>query len=397
MNKKMRELMAQIEEKRVSAKDFLSGNENKGIEKDVEKATKLLDEIDSLQAEFNAEKRIYKAEKDEHTPSEKEIEEKHKEAEKADSVKALADSARNGFKSMNEGTPADGGFTVPEDIQTQINEYRDSKFSLRSLVRVENVTTNKGARTFKKRAQQTGFTKVAEGGKITAAKTPQFERISYEIEKYGGYLPVTNELLADSDANIVNTIVEWLGDEARVTDNVNILAVAKTFTAKTIAKDSALDDIKSILNVDLGQAFKDTSAIVTNDNGLQFLDTLKDSDGNYILQSNPAEPMKLVLTAGASTIPVKVVPNADLPNETTKIPFFIGDMTEAIQLFDRQNMTLTTSNTAVVGELNAFEQDLTLWRGLIREDVVKRDSDALFYATLDTAGGVAMKAERATE
>lgn len=389
MNKKMRELMARIEEKRSSAKDFLSGNENKGIEKDVEKATKLLDEIDALQAEFDAEKRIYDAEKRENAPSDDEVKEKHNADSEKDAEKALADGARSGFKAMNEGAPADGGFTVPEDIQTRINKYRDSKFSLRQLVRVEKVSTNKGSRTFQKRAQQTGFTKVAEGGKITSTSTPQFERIAYEIEKYGGYLPVTNELLADSDANITNTIVEWLGDEARVTDNVNIVAVAKTFTEKTITAKTALDDIKAILNVDLGQAFKSTSKIVTNDNGLQFLDTLKDADGKYLLQPNPVEPMKLTLTAGASTIPVEVVPNNDLPNDGAKIPFLIGDMKEAIELFDRQIMTLATSNTAVIGELNAFEQDLTLWRGLIRQDIVARDTGAMFYATLDTTSTVA--------
>lgn len=384
MNKKMRELLTKIEEKRASAKDFLSGNENKGIEKDVEKATKLLDEIDTLQAEFDAEKRIYEAEKLENAPKDKEIEEKQKEKDEKDSVKALADSARHGFKeTMTESTQANGGYTVPEDIQTRIENYRDAKFSLRSLVRVTPVTTNKGARTFKKRAQQKGFSKVAEGGKITASSTPQFERITYDVAKYGGYLPVTNELLADSDANIVQTIVEWLGDEARVTDNTNILAVAKTFTSKTLNKATVLDDIKQILNVDLGQAFKATSKIVTNDNGLQFLDTLKDADGKYLLQPSASDPMKMVLSAGASTIPVEVVPNADLPNDTTNIPFIIGDMNEAIELFDRKKITLATSNVAVVGELNAFEQDLTLWRGLLREDVKKRDTGALFYATLN--------------
>ena len=65
------------------------------------------------------------------------------------SIKEFANAARRGFRNatMVEGTPADGGYTVPEDIQTQINTYRDAKFSLISLVDVENVTTNKGQRT----------------------------------------------------------------------------------------------------------------------------------------------------------------------------------------------------------------------------------------------------------
>ena len=62
------------------------------------------------------------------------------------------------------------------------------------------------SRTFKKRAQQNGFTKVGEGAKIPAGNTPQFERMGYEIEKYSGYYPVTNELLEDSDANIADAL-----------------------------------------------------------------------------------------------------------------------------------------------------------------------------------------------
>ena len=69
-----------------------------------------------------------------------------------DSVAEFANAARQGFRNagMTEGTPADGGYTVPEDIQTRINEYREAQASLISLVDVENVTTNKGQRTFKK-------------------------------------------------------------------------------------------------------------------------------------------------------------------------------------------------------------------------------------------------------
>lgn len=384
MNKKMRELLNKIEEKTTLAKSFMS-EENK----DVDKANALLDEIDSLQKEYETEKKLFELSKKANTPTDEEIEKENKEKDHKDVVKDFAKMARMGFPKatagtpMTEGTDADGGYTVPQDIQTQINEYRDAKFSLRQLVRVENVTTKSGARTFKARANQTGFAKVGEKGAIGGVATPTFERISYDIDKYAGYLPVTDELLADSDANIVNTVVEWMGDEARVTDNKNILEVAKTFTEKTLTATGILDEIKAILNVDLGQAFKGTSAIITNDNGLNVLDTLKDNEGRYLLQPNPANPMLMQLCAGASVIPVRVVPNADLADDSTKgIPFFIGDMYEAIVLWDRQQMSLTTSNVASIGTLNAFEEDLTLWRGIMREDVTKRDAKALYCAYL---------------
>lgn len=394
MNKKMREILSKIQEKTAQAKAFMADGENK----DVAKANELLNDVDTLKEEYETEKRLYELEKEENTPTDEELEEKDAKNKEVDSLKQFGQDARNGFKvnkaTMVEGTPADGGYTVPEDIQTRINTWRESKASLLNLVRVEKVKTNKGQRTFKKRAQQTGFTKVGEGGKIGAGATPQFERLDYEISKYAGYFPVTNELLADSDANIGSTLIEWIGDESRVTANKLILDVAKTFTEEVIDPKNPIDSIKEILNVKLGSAFKGTSKIITNDNGLQFLDTLKDADGKYLLQPNPAEPMKMQLCAGTTTIPVVVIPNADLPNDTTKIPFIIGDLNEGVVYWDRQQMSITVSNTAMIGELNAFEEDLTLYRAIEREDVTKRDDQAVRYCTLDTAGVAAAKARK---
>lgn len=380
MNKKMRELLSEIEQKRTLAKAFMADEENK----DVAKATALLDEADALTTEYEAEKRLYELEKAQNTPTDEQVEQQQQEEKQVDSIKAFADAARHKFitkANMNETTAADGGYTVPEDIQTQINTYRDAKFSLLKLVRVEKVTTNKGSRTFKKRAQQTGFTKVGEGGKIGAKATPQFERIEYEIDKYAGYFPVTNELLKDSDANIANTLIQWIGDESRVTANNLIIAVAKT--NKESADLTGIDDIKKMLNVTLGSAFKATSKIITNDNGLQYLDTLKDADGKYLLSASPADPMKLVLSAGATTVPVEVIPNADLPNDTEKIPFIIGDLNEGIVYWDREQRNIISSNIAAIGEINAFEEDLTIYRAIEREDVTLRDNAAFKYCLLN--------------
>ena len=387
MNKKMRELLAKIESKQALAKGYTEG-ENK----DLAKAKEILDEIDKLQEEYEVEKRLFENEKEsaklneeDVAKIEKNIAEKKEDKEEEDSVQKFAKQIRNIAKGLNEGTPADGGYTVPEDISTMVEERREAKASLIDLVSVETVSTNKGSRTFKKRSQQKGFTKVGEGGKITSTSTPQFERMDYVISKYAGYLPITNELLEDTDTNIVNIIVEWLGDESRVTRNKIILELIKTQDEVEL---DGLDDIKKVLNVTLGSAFKSTSVIVTNDDGLQYLDTLKDNDGKYLLQPNPANPMEMRLAAGAITVPVKVIPNADLATTSNKIPFIIGDLKEGIRFFDRKQLTINTSNVAAIGELNAFEEDLTLFRGIEREDCKIRDEEAFVNGYISTTPSV---------
>lgn len=365
MNKKMREIKAQIE--------VLNEEATKAFEaKNIEVAESKIAEIENLEREYKVAEKLFANEKAEVTD---EVVAKVKTVDKVENfVKNIKMVMTN---KMSEGSSVDGGYTVPEDVLTDVEKLREAEFSLEQLVSVESVSTMSGRRTFKKRSQQTGFTKVGEGGKIGAKATPQYSVLNYNIEKYAGYYPVTNELFEDSDANIYSDLVSWIAGDSRATRNNLIIEAINTKTAVAL---TGLDDIKKALNVTLGQAFKATSVIVTNDDGLQYLDTLKDADEKYVLSASPADPMKMVLCAGATTIPVKVVPNAVLKTTENKVPFIIGDLKEGIKLFDRKKLNVVASNVAVVGTgdeaLNAYEEDLTILRGIEREDVVVRDAEA---------------------
>lgn len=377
MNKELLELLNSINDQKAKVRNLAEAGKLEEAKAEKEKLAEMQDKFDILKDVVDPEGTgMAVVDKVEPVPMPKD--------EPKDSVAEFANAARHGFRNatMTEGSDADGGYTVPEDIQTRINEYRDAQFSMINLVDVERVTTNTGARTFKKRAQQTGFTKVGENAKITGTSSPQFERITYTIDKYAGYFPCTNELLADSDANITNVITSWIGDESRVTRNKLIISALKTNTVTAI---TGLDDIKKALNVTLGQAFKPTSSIITNDDGLQWLDTLKDSDGDYVLQPHPQDPMQMRLCAGATIVPLIVVPNNVLASDTStaktrKIPLFIGDLKEGIKFWDRNQTTIMMSNSAAIGTINAFENDLTIFRAIEREAVTVKDKAAFVYA-----------------
>ena len=233
--------------------------------------------------------------------------------------------------------------------------------------------------------------------------------MNYSIHKYAGYLPVTNELLADSDANITATLTEWLAKEDVATRNAQILAKCVPADAGDIVAISDIDDIKKAVNVDLGQAYAGGVRIITNDDGLNWLDTLKVTEtvgtsetvfNAYLLKPNrdQTNPMNLSLAVGARVIPVTVVPNTILKSTlsttngtATVIPMMIGDMKEYCKLFDRQQLSIATSTEAVVGTgeniVNAFEMDMTLFRGIVRFDVEIKDADALVYGTITVPEG----------
>lgn len=381
MNKKMRELLAKIEAKQELAKGYTDG-ENK----DLEKAKSVLEEIDKLKEEYEIEKRIFENEKESAQLNDEDVaniekniaNKKEDKDEEKSSTKAFATAVKNMVdKTLNEGVAESGGYTVPEDIVTKVERLRETKESLIDLVTVKKVKTNKGQETFKKRSQITGFTSIGEGGKIPKTGKIQFSRIKWEINKYGGYMPVTNELLEDSDEDIESFMTEWLADESRVTRNNIILAV---IALKGQVKFEGLDDIKKAFNVTLGSKFKSTSKLITNDDGLQYLDTLKDENGRYLLQPNPANPMELRLCAGSTIIPIKTYSNDTIPTKENKIPMIAGDLKEAIKFYDRRQISLLASQVASVGTgddaINAFEEDMTLIRGIEREDAEMRDEEA---------------------
>jgi HK97 family phage major capsid protein len=293
-----------------------------------------------------------------------------------DEVKAFLNAARNKFQNaMSEGSMADGGYTVPQDIQTEINELRQAKDSLENLVTVEPVKTKSGSRTFKARAQQTGFVEVPENGEIPEKATPQFTQLPYNVKKYAGFFKMTNEVLKDSDQNLRGTLVKWIGDESRVTRNKLILAeLAKK--AKTAVAD--FDDLKDIVNEQLDPAFEGTSVVVTNQTGFNWLDKQKDTEGNYLLQKDPTQATRKLLFG---LYPVQKLSNKDLPNDTTagtKAPIIIGDLKEAVVLFDRQQTDIAASDVAS----DAFLTDNTLFRAIEREEVKTRDNEAFVYGQI---------------
>ncbi|PHG06346.1 phage major capsid protein, partial [Bacillus toyonensis] len=104
--------------------------------------------------------------------------------------------------SLSENTGKDGGYIVPEDITTTINQLKQTVDSLEQYVNVQPVSTNKGARTLEKRAASTPFAPLSEYGNPNAMQeiaSPQFDRLPYVIEDYAGFLPVPNDLLHDTD------------------------------------------------------------------------------------------------------------------------------------------------------------------------------------------------------
>lgn len=277
---------------------------------------------------------------------------------------------------MNEGAGEAGGFIVPTDEQTKINELKRALNPLSALVRVENVNTMSGTRVLEKASDMTPFASVAELAAIGEIDGPKFTQVKYAIKKFAGILPISEELLADSDQNLLAYVNGWLAKKSVATENAQILAVLKTLTKAPLTN---LDGIKELLNVTLDPTISLMSSVLTNQDGFNFLDKQKDTDGRYLLQPNPLDSTQKLLFGK----PVTVVSNKVLPTDTSvastkKAPVIIGSFTDAVALFDRQATTLT--GTSVGGD--AWKRDSYDVKAVTRIDVQKFDDKAVVFGEL---------------
>lgn len=381
MNKRMRELKEKMDAKVAEARSLLDGDN-----KDVEKSTKLMNEVDDLKKEFDLEKRLFENEQEEaKKASDKQAEKKAKNDSTKKFAATIRAMVRKTVTPMSEGVDADGGYTVPEDISTRIEQYPTADFSVEPYITTENVTTNKGARTYETKGTVTPFAEVDEGGAIPPVATPQFERKSYTISDKGGYIPVTKDLMNDSDTNLEAYLIDKLGEKRTATINDEF------FTAMTAtggegepvapADIATINDIKKIINVTIGSAYD--SQIMVNDDGWNWLDCLEDRNGRPLLTPYGDSNNRVgELSVGGSIIRVVRVPKGVWASTETHMPIIIGDTKAAFKRFDRQQLELKISDVAAVTGFNAFEQNGALIRAIMRDDAKVWDYGAFVYGQI---------------
>ncbi|HBL3196544.1 TPA: phage major capsid protein [Enterococcus faecium] len=273
------------------------------------------------------------------------------------------------------------GLTIPVDVQTTIHTLVRRFDSLQEYVNVEKVTTASGSRVYEKWSDIKPLTALdTEGGEIPANDDPALYLIKYLIKRYAGISTVTNSLLKDTAENILAWLSKWIAKKVVVTRNTKILAAIDGIKAAQKKDVTDVDGIKDIVNVQLDPAIEATSMFITNQDGFNVLDKVKRADGSYLLQKD-------VTSATGYTFlgkPIKKIANRFLPNKgeksTPKYPLYIGDLKEAVTLYDRENMSLLTTN---IGG-GAFETDTTKVRVIDRFDVQLVDDEAVVLATFTT-------------
>lgn len=272
------------------------------------------------------------------------------------------------------GSPAgsEGGFLLPTDFDNMINQKMRSFVDLANYVNVEQVLAYSGWRAVETAAAASPFAAIVEGDGLAAAESPTFTKVEYTIVDYGGYLPVSNNLLSDAPANIMAYLSNWMARKVVLTNNTLILALINAISATAVTDYKTLvSKIKAALNKTLDPAISAGASIFTNQSGLDLLDQLDDGDGRPLMQPDPSsELMKRILGR-----PVVVLSDTHWANLSgpARARFAIGDGREYCTFFRRAGLEMAA--TTIGGD--AWRKNNTEVRGIMRADVVEVDASAM--------------------
>lgn len=318
------------------------------------------------------------------TPSTTDVtdEEKQKIMAKALVGKASEEELGKISNLLQEGEDGKGGLLVPADVRTKIIELQRKKFDIRKFINVEPTKVDKGSRPKEKNEPEaSGFASVDEGKDIQALYEPEIESVEYAIRKYSGYIPVTNDLLADSPENIMAFVEGWMAKNELNTYAYQVFNGTGTKSAEGIlnalgesgklatrvtklAKAPTLKDFKDAFNIHLEDITEDNINIFTNGTGYSHIDGMEDALGRPLLQTDlTKETGNSFLGKGVVKVPTKFLKQVVLDG-VTYTPYIIGNLEQLYTMYDRQD--LIVESTKIGG--TAWRTGTTEIKGTFRFD-----------------------------
>lgn len=370
---KLNELLAKkdgkravINEKTQEMRDLLS-NEN-ATEEDLAKAKALRSDIDKAEDEVRTledDIKLYRA-AEKGTPAPGGDHEGNKRGSETEDEEKRAFNAylHRETRDVTAGiTSPDVAPTIPESILYNPENEVKSVTDLAKLVTQFAATTASGKYPVLKRATARMNT-VEELAKNPDLAKPEFEEVDWKVSTYRGAIPLSQESIDDSAIDLTSLVANNAQEQKVNTTNYAIANVLKSFTAKTVAGGS-VDDIKHILNVDLDPAYN--KVIIASQSFYQYLDTLKDKNGQYLLHEAITDGSPRMLLG----VPVTVVED-ELFGAAGEAHAFIGDLARGVLFANRKDIQVRWVDDNIYGQY---------LQAVVRFDVKAADKKAGYFVT----------------
>lgn len=268
--------------------------------------------------------------------------------------------------SGNDG--ADGGFLVPMEFDNAIIRAAKDYLALADFFNVETVSTNSGWR-----AVETGTPKalpnIDELGTIGKTDAPKFKKVAYALKKFADRLVISNELLEDESAGLLQYVAEWFAPKYIKTQNGLLLPMLTGLESVALTAGSEDKILRQALITKLNTAHAKAAQIITNQSGFAEMSGWEDGHKRALLVPD-ATAEEILRYRGK---PVHYGDDSEFPTKE----LYAGNFKALGTLFDRKGFEMATSN--VGGD--AWATDSTEIRVICRMDAQEVDGAAAFKAT----------------
>lgn len=268
-----------------------------------------------------------------------------------------------------------GGYLVPQEQIATLREFRKAYTQLKNYCHV--VTANSTTGTWPTLGEESGL--LVNFKELAAINESSFEfgQADYEILDYGDIIPVSNQLIADANVDIMSIVGQRLARKAVNTENSVIVAKLNELAtnAPTITDFKGLN--KALIKT-LDPIYLANASIFTNQDGFLWLSNLTDENKRPLLLPDVTAPD----TYRYKGKPVVVVPNSILANTTSEssstTPIFVGNLADYLMFFERQGVEIAVSTEYL------FAKYGTALRCVVRFGVTVDDSSAMVALNVAT-------------
>lgn len=298
----------------------------------------------------------------------------------------LTDEERAAYKNVTgspgtpgqiEAVPAKGGYLVPTEQMMQIQDLRNEFTQLRNYITVRS--TNYTTGTWPTISDQNLiFQTFAELADIPEGDIG-FGQADYTVNDMGLIIPVSNQLIDDASADIVDICGRELALASVRAENASVLGHLNTLAGTGGANATTINNLKGLnaaLMKDLSRKYYNTAKIYTNQSGFLYLANLDDGNNRPLFVPDVTEPDKYTYR-GKEIVVIEdsLLPNFSVEGSGSSVteyaPFYIGDMKSYVWMFERKGMELAISTEYL------WRKYGTALRGVIRFGTLVYDSSAM--------------------
>jgi HK97 family phage major capsid protein len=363
MNKRLKEIFASFQAKAAQARSLYD-------EGKTEEAQNAMAEAKALKQQYENEKELYDMERD-GVPAEP------KPENKLNGFQVMAKVLRGKKLTEAENALVTGGangedYLVPEDVDTEIREYRKNYKAAKELVTVIPTDSLKGSFNFESGAP-TGLVDFEDGAELSEDNGVKFELKAWAIKLMGKIFPVSNILLGSEQAGLKAYLNRFFVKNAIISENRDIFNALKEGKEPTAV--TSLLEIKTQKNTAIEPDYLIDGVIITNQSGFAAMDAEVDKKGRPLLSTDLKNPTEKTFDG----LPIHVFSDAQLPDVDGKHPVFVGSTKAGVYFIDKEGYNFATSEHAF------FNKNQTAFRVIEGYDVLQADAKAYTYLLLGAA------------